>query len=154
MAYDYRPGEGDDTRKQYLLVAGVVVVIAAVVVYILYTGLGIDRDTLKLLMGRIKLDAANLTFVFVFVMAAVVLWGLFRDRAATEDVSRRQTYFILLLLLVGVVVAGTIFFRRMAKPTHEVLTVEVCPRCGGTGRAKLRPEYPCAKCAGTGYLTP
>lgn len=154
MAYDYKPGEDDGFLKQSLVVATIVVVLAVIVVFILYIGLGIDRDTLKILTKRLHLDAANLTFLFVFIMASIALWGLFRDPAATEGVNRRQGYFILLLLLAGALLAGTIYFKRFAKPTHEVVATEVCSRCGGSGRARLRPEYPCATCAGTGYVTP
>jgi DnaJ-class molecular chaperone len=69
-------------------------------------------------------------------------------------VNRWQTYFLIILILAGVAIAGTIYVRRLAKPSHDVIKTEVCPRCGGTGRAKLRPEYPCATCDGTGYITP
>jgi ribosomal protein S27AE len=87
-------------------------------------------------------------------MAAFALWGLFREPAASDDVQRRQTYFILLLVLAGLLLGGTIYFKYLATPTHEVRQTEKCPRCGGTGRAKLRPEYPCGECNGTGYVTP
>ncbi len=154
MAYDYKPGEEEDVLKRYVIVLSVVVIIAIIVVLILYIGLGIDRETLKILAKRINFDATNVTFVFAFVMAAFALWGLFRDPAAAEGVDRRQTYFILLLLLAGVVVAGNIYFKRLAKPTHEITETVECPRCHGTGRASLRPEYPCGYCDGTGYVTP
>jgi len=154
MAYDYKPGEDDGFLKQYALIISIIIGIAAIVVLILYVGLGIDGETLIILAKRLHLDATNLTFLFVFIMASLALWGLFRDPAATEGVNRRQGYFILLLLLAGILLAGTIYFKRFAKPTHEVLTTEKCPRCGGTGRARLRPEYPCATCDGTGYITP
>ena len=154
MAYDYRPGEGDDVRKKYVLIATIIVALAAGVVIILYVGLGIDKDTLAALYKRIKLDATNVTFIFVFVVGSFALWGMLRQRAAVEGVNRRQTYFILLLILAGVALATTIFVKRLAKPTQDGLTTEVCSRCGGSGRAKLRPEYPCGACSGTGYITP
>lgn len=154
MAYDYKPGEDEDLLKRYVIVAGILVVLAIFAVFIIYLGLRIDTQTLKILMKRIGPDATNVTFVFVFVMAAIALWGLFREPAAAEGVNRRQTYFILLLLLAGFLLAGTIYFRYLAKPSHEVTKTEVCPRCKGTGRARLRPEYPCPECDGTGYITP
>jgi len=154
MAYDYKPGEDNDLLKRFLYIAGIVVILAVVTVIILYVGLGVDKTTLPILLQKIKIDATNVTFVFIFVVVAIALWGFFRDSAATEGVNRRQTYFIILLILAGVVIAGTIYVRRLAKPSHEVVRTEVCPRCGGTGRAKLRPEYPCGECSGTGYITP
>ncbi len=154
MAYDYRPGEGDDALKKYVLGAILILSLAVGVVIILYVGLGIDRVTLVALYKKIKLDATNVTFIFVFVVGSIALWGMLRQPAAVESVNRRQTYFILLLILAGVLIAGTIFVKRLAKPTYEGLTTEVCSRCLGSGRAKLRPEYPCGACSGTGYLTP
>jgi magnesium-transporting ATPase (P-type) len=154
MAFDYKPGEDDDLLKKYLYVAGIIVVLAILTVVVLYVGLGIDVTTLPILLRKIKLDATNVTFVFIFVVVAIALWGFFRDSAATEGVNRRQTYFIILLILAGVAIAGTIYVRRLSKPSHDVVRTEVCPRCGGTGRAKLRPEYPCGTCAGTGNITP
>ena len=154
MAYDYKPGDDDDLLKKYLYVAGIVIFLAALTVVILYVGLGINATTLPILLRKIKIDATNVTFVFVFVVAAFALWGFFRDSAATEGVNRRQTYFIIILILASVVIAGTIYVKRLAKPSHDVVSTEVCTRCGGNGRAKLRPEYPCATCAGTGYITP
>jgi len=154
MAYDYKPGEDADLLKKYALIVTILVVIAIVTVITLYVGLGIDLDTMKLLVKRIKLDATNATFVFVFVIATFALWGLFREPAAAEGTNRRQTYFLLLLIVAGVLLAGTIFVKRLAKPPHEVVKTEVCPRCGGSGRAKLRPEYPCGTCDGTGYISP
>jgi hypothetical protein len=154
MPYDYKPGEDDDVLKRYAIVAGIVVALAILTVFILYVGLGINTNTLKILAQRIGPDATNVTFIFAFVVAAIALWGLFREPAAGESANRRQTYFILLLILAGVLLAGNIYFRRLATPSHEVTKTEVCPNCGGTGRARLRPEYPCAKCDGTGYITP
>ena len=154
MAYDYRPGEGNDVLKKYVLGATIILALAAGVVITLYVGLGIDKDTLAALFKKIKLDATNVTFIFVFVVSSIALWGMLRQPAAVEGVNRRQTYFILLLILACVLVAGTIFVKRLAKPTHDGLTTEVCSRCKGTGRAKLRPEYPCGACSGTGYITP
>lgn len=154
MAYDYKPGEDDDLLKRYVIIASILVVLAIVAVFIIYLTLGISTDNLKILAKRIGPDATNVTFVFVFVMAALALWGLFREPAAGEGANRRQTYFILLLILAGFLLAGNIYFKRFAKPTHEVTTTEECPRCKGSGRARLRPEYPCATCDGTGYLTP
>lgn len=154
MAYDYKPGEDDDLLKKYLYVAAIVIAFAVLAVIVLYVGLGVDATTLPILLRKIKLDATNVTFVFIFVVAAITLWAFFRDSAATEGVNRRQTYFIILLILAGVAIAGTIYVKRLSKPSHEIVKTEVCPRCGGTGRAKLRPEYPCATCGGTGYITP
>ena len=154
MAYDYKPGEDDDLLKRYAIIISIVVVIAIVVVLIMYIGLGIDLDMLKILARRIGPDATNVTFVFVFVMTVFALWGLFREPAAGEGVQRQQTYFILLLILSGFLLAGNIYFKHLAKPTKEVTSTVVCPNCRGTGRARLRPEYPCAKCDGTGYITP
>lgn len=154
MAYDYKPGEENDSLAKYAVIGTIVVLIAIVVVVILYVGLGIDRQNFGALLRKIKVDATNVTFVFVFVVGAIALWGLFRDSAAVEGVNRRQTYFIIMLILAVTMLAGGIFFNRLAKPSHEILETEVCPRCGGDGRAKLRPEYPCGACAGTGYLTP
>lgn len=154
MAYDYKPGEEQDVLKRYIIVAGVVAAVAAVFVFTLYMGLGIDRETLKLMMKRFVPDPVNVAFVFAFVMASIALWGMLREPAAAEDVQRRQTYFILLLLLAGILLAGTFYFKRFTRPTHEVTKTEVCPRCNGTGRAKLRPEYPCGYCDGTGSVTP
>jgi amino acid transporter len=154
MAYDYKPGEGDDVLKKYLVVAGIIVFLAILTVVILYVGLGIDVTTLPILLRKIKVDATNVTFVLIFVVATFALWALFRDSAATESVNRRQTYFIIILILAGVVIAGTIYVTRLSKPSHNGLSTEVCDRCGGNGRAKLRPEYPCAACSGTGYITP
>ncbi|RJP18345.1 MAG: DUF1109 family protein [Candidatus Abyssobacteria bacterium SURF_5] len=154
MAYDYKPGEEEDVLKRYIIVAVVVVVLAFLLVLTLYVGLGIDIDMLKMLSKRMSFDAANITFIFVFVLAAFALWGLLREPAASDDVQRRQTYFILLLIFAGLLLAGTIYFRYLATPTHEVVKTEKCPRCDGTGRAKLRPEYPCGECDGTGFVTP
>lgn len=154
MAYDYKPGEDDDLLKKYLIVATILIALAIIAVLILYIGLDIDTEMLRILAGRINADATNVTFVFVFVIAALALWGLFREPAAAEGVNRRQTYFILLLILAAVLLAGTFYFKKLSKPAHEVVKTEVCSRCRGTGRARLRPEYPCAACAGTGYITP
>ncbi|UCD58396.1 MAG: hypothetical protein JSV16_04570 [Candidatus Hydrogenedentota bacterium] len=154
MARDYKPGEEEDVLKQYIIVATVVVAVAIFFVFVLYIGLGLDIETLKVLTKRFIPDAANVTFVIIFVLAAFALWGLLREPAASEDVNRRQTYFILLLFLAGLMLAGTIYFKYLAEPTHEVRKTEVCPRCRGTGRAKLRPEYACGHCDGTGYVTP
>jgi magnesium-transporting ATPase (P-type) len=154
MAYDYKPGEDDDLLKKYLYIAGIVVFLAVLTVIILYVGLGVDSSTLPILLRKIKLDATNVTFVFIFVIATIALWIFFRDSAATEGVTRRQTYFIIILIIAGVAIAGTIYFRRLSKPSSDVVRTEVCDRCGGNGRAKLRPEYPCAACAGTGKITP
>jgi hypothetical protein len=154
MAYDYKPGEDEDLLKRYIIIIGIVVVIAIIAVLIMYIGLGIDTDMLKILAKRIGPDATNVTFVFVFVMAVFALWGLFREPAAGEGTQRRQTYFILLLILAGFLLAGNLYFKRLAKPTKEVTSTMECPNCKGTGRARLRPEYPCAKCDGTGYITP
>jgi cytochrome bd-type quinol oxidase subunit 2 len=154
MAFHYKPGEDNDVLKKLVLSATILVALAAGVVTILYVGLGIDTKTLGPLIQKIKLDATNVTFIFVFVVSSIALWGLFRQPAAVEGVNRRQTYFILLLILASVTLAGAIFFERLAKPTHDVVKTEVCSRCGGGGRAKLRPEYPCGACAGTGYITP
>jgi ribosomal protein S27AE len=154
MAYDYKPGEEEDVLKRYVIVATIVVVLAFLLVLTMYLALGIDLEMLKIILKRINFDATNVTFVFVFVMAAFALWGLFREPAASDDVQRRQTYFILLLVLAGLLLGGTIYFKYLATPTHEVRQTEKCPRCGGTGRAKLRPEYPCGECNGTGYVTP
>ncbi len=154
MAYDYKPGEDDSYLKKSLMVATALVVIAAIVVIILYTGLGIDMDMLKILVKKFRLDAANLTFLFGFIMCLIALWGVFRDAAATEGVERRQGYFILLLLLAGALIAGTFYFKRFTRPTHEIVTTEICPRCLGSGRAKLRPEYPCGECDGVGTISP
>ena len=103
---------------------------------------------------RVKADAATVTFLFAFIIAALALWGFFREPAATEGVNRRQVYFILLLFLAGLLVAGTFYFKRLSRPTHEVTTKETCQNCGGTGRAKYRPEYPCGECDGLGYVAP
>ena len=154
MAYDYKPGEDQNVLKRYLYVVSILVGFVVIAVLIIYAGLGIDRETFTILSKRIKADAATVTFVFVFVVALIALWGLFREPAAEEGVNRRQTYFILLLLLAGFLLAGTFYFKRLAKPTQEVTVTEVCPRCRGSGRARLRPEYPCATCDGTGYITP
>ncbi len=154
MAYDYKPGEDDDLLKRYLLIVSILVVLVGVAIAIVYIGLGIDLGTLNVLLRRIRADATNVTFVFVFVMALIALWGLFREPAAVEGVNRRQTYFIVLLILAGVLLAGTFYFKKLSKPAHDVIKTEVCPRCGGDGRAKLRPEYPCGTCDGTGYITP
>lgn len=154
MAYDYKPGEEEDVLKRYVIVGTIVVVLAFLFVLTLYVGLGINLKTLKTLWGKINFDATNVTFLFVFIMASFALWGLLREPAASEDVQRRQTYFILILVFAGLLLAGTIYFRYLATPTHEVTRTEICPRCGGTGRAKLRPEYPCGECNGTGYVTP
>lgn len=154
MAYDYKPGEGDDVLKKYLVVAGIIVFLAILTVVILYVGLGVDVTTLPILLRKIKVDATNVTFVLIFVVVAFALWALFRDSAATEGVNRRQTYFIIILILAGVAIAGTIYVTRLSKPSHDGLSTVVCDRCGGNGRAKLRPEYPCAACSGTGYITP
>jgi ribosomal protein S27AE len=154
MAYGYKPGEDDDLLKRYVVVAGVVVIVAVVIVITIYLGLGIDTGVLKILTKRIKADATTVTFTFAFVMATLALWGLLREPASSENVQRRQTYFILLLLLAGVLVAGNFFVKRLAMPTEEVTKKEVCPKCGGSGRARLRPEYPCGHCDGTGYVTP
>ena len=154
MAYDYKPGEEEDVLKRYVIIASIVVVLAFLVVLLLYVGLGIDRQTFKILLGKIIPDATNVTFVFVFVLAAFALWGLLREPAASDDVQRRQTYFILILIVAGLLLAGTVYFKYLATPTHEVTKTEVCPSCRGTGRAKLRPEYPCGTCRGTGYVTP
>jgi ribosomal protein S27AE/Na+/serine symporter len=154
MSYNYKPGEEEDVLKRYVFVASIVVGLAFLFVLVLYIGLGIDWQTLKILTKKIVPDATNVTFVFVFVMAAFALWGLLREPAASDDVQRRQTYFILILIFAGLLLAGTVYFRYLATPTHEVTKTEVCPSCGGTGRAKLRPEYPCGTCGGTGYITP
>jgi magnesium-transporting ATPase (P-type) len=154
MAYDYKPGEDEDVLKRYVLIASIVVIIAVITVLIMYIGLGIDTQTLKILAKRIGPDATNVTFVFIFVMATFALWGLFREPAAGEGVNRRQTYFILLLIVAGFLLAGNIYFKRLARSSQEVTTTVVCPNCQGTGRARLRPEYPCAKCDGAGYITP
>lgn len=154
MAYDYKPGEDEDLLKRYLIVAGVVVVIAVVFVLTVYIGLGIDRETFGALVRRIGLDATNVTFLFVFIIATFALWGLLREPAASDQVQRRQTYFILLLILAGFMLAGGVYVKYIAKPTHEVRKTEVCPRCGGSGKARYRPEYPCGYCDGTGYITP
>ena len=154
MAYDYKPGEDEDVLKKYLIVATIIVLIAIGVVLVLYIGLGIDIEMFKLLFGRIRIDATNLTFLFGFIMAALALWALFREPAAGEGVNRRQTYFVLLLILAGFLVAGTFYFKRLSRPTHEVTETELCPNCMGTGRAKLRPEYPCGTCDGLGYVAP
>lgn len=154
MPYNYRPGEEEDVLKRYVIVATVVVAVVVLFVVTLYVGLGIDRETLKSLINHITFDATNVTFVAVVVIAAFALWGLLREPAAAENVQRRQTYFILLLLLAAFMLVGTVYFKYLAHPTHEVTKREKCPRCGGTGRAKLRPEYPCGTCNGTGYVTP
>ncbi len=154
MAYDYKPGEDNDVLKKLVLAATALIALAAGVVILLYVGLGIDTENFGALVQKIKLDATNVTFVFVFVVGAIALWGMFRQPAAVEGVNRRQTYFILLLILAGVTIAGSIYFKRLAKPTHDVLETEVCSRCEGSGRARIRPEYPCGACAGTGYITP
>lgn len=154
VAYEYKPGEDDDLLKRYVIVAGVVVLIAVILVLTLYIGLGIDTQMVKTLTKRIAPDATNVTFVFVFVMAAFALWGLLREPAAAENVQRQQTYFILLLILAGFMFAGAVYFKFLANPTEDVRKTEVCPNCGGTGRAKYRPEYPCGTCDGTGYITP
>ncbi len=154
MPYNYRPGEEEDVLKRYVIVATVVVAVVVLFVLTLYIGLGIDRETLKSLINHITFDATNVTFVAVVVIAAFALWGMLREPAAAENVQRRQTYFILLLLLAAFMLVGTVYFKYLAHPTHEVTKREKCPRCGGTGRAKLRPEYPCGTCNGTGYVTP
>lgn len=154
MAYDYKPGEEEGILKRYLYVAAIVVILAFLLVLTLYIGLGIDFKMLKLLSQRIKFDPTNVTFIFVFVLAAFSLWGLLREPASSDDVQRRQTYFILLLIFAALLLAGTVYFRYLATPTHEVRKTEKCPRCDGTGRAKLRPEYACGECDGTGYVTP
>ncbi len=154
MAYDYKPGEEEDVLKRYVIIASIVVVLAFLIVLTLYIGLGIDMQALKILLKKIIPDATNVTFVFVFVLAAFALWGLLREPAASDDVQRRQTYFILILIVAGLLLAGTVYFKYLATPTHEVTKTEICPSCGGTGRAKLRPEYPCSTCGGTGYVTP
>jgi len=154
MAYDYKPGEDEDVLKKYLIVATIIVLIAIGTVLVLYIGLGIDIEMFKLLAQRMKIDATNLTFLFGFIMGALALWALFREPAAGEGVNRRQTYFILLLILAGFLIAGTFFFKRLSRPTHEVTETELCPNCMGTGRAKLRPEYPCGTCDGLGYVAP
>jgi hypothetical protein len=154
MAYNYKPGEEEDVLKRYIIVATIVVVLAFLLVLTLYVGLGIDWQTLKGLLRNLTFDATNVTFLFVFIMASFSLWGLLREPAASDDVQRRQTYFILLLVFAGLLLAGTVYFRYLAPSTHEVVRTEKCPRCDGTGRAKLRPEYPCGECDGTGYITP
>jgi len=154
MAYDYKPGEDEGILRRYALIVGVVLVLATLIVLTLYLGLGIDRETLKVLVKRFAPDAVNVIFVFIFVLAALALWGLFREPAAAEDVERRHVYFVLLLILAGLLLVGTVYLKRFARPTHEVMRTEVCPRCGGLGRAKLRPEYPCPTCNGTGHITP
>ncbi|RJP75161.1 MAG: hypothetical protein C4532_01045 [Candidatus Abyssobacteria bacterium SURF_17] len=154
MAYDYKPGEDDDILKRYALVATVVVVLAILVVLTLYLGLGIDTNTLKIMLKRVIPDPTNVIFIIIFLMAAFALWGFFREPAAAENVQRRQTYLILLLFVAGIMLAGTIYFKYFSRPTHEVTKMEICPRCGGTGRAKYRPEYPCGYCDGTGHVAP
>ena len=154
MAYDYKPGEEEGILKRYLFIAAIVVVIIFLLVLTMYLTLGIDLDMMKTLAQRISLDATNITFIFVFVIAAFSLWGLLREPAASDDVQRRQTYFILILIFAGLLLAGTVYFRYLAPKTEEVRKKEICPRCGGTGRARLRPEYPCSECDGTGYVSP
>ncbi len=154
MAYHYKPGEEEDVLKRYVVIATIVVVLAFLAVLVLYIGLGIDMQALKILLRKIIPDATNVTFVFIFVLAAFALWGLLREPAASDDVQRRQTYFILILIVAGLLLAGTVYFKYLAPPTHEVRRTEICPSCGGTGRAKFRPEYPCPTCGGTGYVTP
>lgn len=154
MAYDYKPGEDSDVLKKYLVVGTILVALIIGAIAIIYVGLGIDSDMLKILASRTRADAATVTFVFAFVMASIALWGLFREPAAGEGVNRRQSYFILLLIVAGVAVAGTIFFKKIAEPAHEVTKTEVCSRCQGDGRARLRPEYPCGACDGTGFISP
>jgi H+/Cl- antiporter ClcA len=154
MAYDYKPGEEEGILKRYLFVAAIVVIIVFLLVLTMYLTLGIDLNMMKTLAQRISLDATNLTFVFVFVIAAFSLWGLLREPAASDDVQKRQTYFILILIFAGLLLAGTVYFRYLAPSTEEVTKKEICPRCGGTGRARLRPEYPCSECDGTGYVSP
>lgn len=154
MAYDYKPGEDEDVLKRHLIVGTIIVLIAIGAVLVLYIGLGIDMEMLKLLAKRLRIDATNVTFLFGFIMGAIALWALFREPAAGEGVNRRQTYFILLLILAGFLIAGTYYFKRLSRPTHEVTKTELCPQCLGSGRAKLRPEYPCGTCNGLGYITP
>ena len=154
MAYDYKPGEEEDVLKKYVIVATVVVVLIFLLVLTIYLTLGIDREMMKTLFKRISLDATNATFLFVFIIGAFALWGLLREPAASDDVQRRQTYFILLLIFAALLLAGTVYFKYLSAPKQEIIKTETCPRCGGTGRAKLRPEYPCGECDGTGYVTP
>jgi hypothetical protein len=154
MAYDYKPGEDEDVLKRYFVIASIVVVLAALIVLTIYIGLGIDTETIRVLLKRFVPDAVNVMFVFIFVLAAIALWGLFREPAAAQDVERRHTSFVLLLILAGLLLVGTVYLKRFGKPTHEVTRTEICPRCDGIGRAKLRPEYPCGYCDGTGYVSP
>lgn len=154
MAYDYKPGEDEDILRRYALVATIIIVLAVLVVLTLYVGLGIDTETFKIMLKRVIPDPTNVIFVIIFLLATFALWGLFREPAASEHIQRRQTYFILLLFVAGVMLAGAIYFKYFSRPTHEVTKMDICPRCGGTGRAKLRPEYPCGTCDGTGYVAP
>ncbi len=112
-------------------------------------------ETLKVLLKRFVPDAGNVIFVIIFVTASLALWGFFHEPAATEGVSRRQFYFILILAIAGLALAGTVYFKYFALDTPGQTTkTQVCPLCGGMGRAKYRPEYPCGNCDGTGYITP
>jgi hypothetical protein len=155
MAYDYKPGEEEDVLKRYLVVATVVVLVAFGLVLTMYLGLGINSEMLRILMKRFIPDAGNVIFVITFVTAGFALWGLFREPAAAEGVNRRQAYFVALLVLAGIISAGTVYYKYFVMPTHgEVTKTEACSSCSGTGRARYRPEYPCGACDGTGYITP
>ncbi|MBI4832842.1 MAG: hypothetical protein HY801_15080, partial [Candidatus Lindowbacteria bacterium] len=84
MAYDYKPGEEEDVLKRYIVVATVVVIVAFLIVLTLYLGLGINMETLKVLLKRFVPDAGNVIFVIIFVTASLALWGFFHEPAATE----------------------------------------------------------------------
>ena len=44
MAYDYKPGEDQDVLKNFMIIGGLVVLLAIGVVLTLYLGLGIDIE--------------------------------------------------------------------------------------------------------------